>query len=32
MGTSHAGDIMVAVAPDIARETARSLARSWREI
>jgi len=32
MGTSHAGDIMVAVAPDIARETAASIARFCREI
>jgi acetyl esterase/lipase len=32
MGTSHAGDIMVAVTPDIARETAASIARFCREI
>jgi acetyl esterase len=32
MGTSHAGDILVAVAPDIARETAASIARFCREV
>ena len=32
MGTSHAGDIMVAVVPEIARETAASIARFCRQI
>jgi len=32
MGTPHAGDIMVAIAPDLARETAASIARFCRDI
>ena len=32
MGTPHAGDIMVAIAPDLARETAASIARFCREV
>jgi len=32
MGTSHAGDIMVAVVPEVARETAASIARFCRTI
>ncbi len=31
MGTSHAGDIMVAVVPEVARETAASIARFCRD-